>query len=391
MNHDTSLSFPRAALPRTPGADLRVVSGAQLRRRGLTAAQVSERCTHRGPWQQLLPGVYLLHTGPADGRERLRAALLYAGRPATGRRGTDTAGGTALTPGTDLTAGTGAAVGDAVVTGVAALALHGFAAAPPVPALTRIDVLVPRTRRLRTAGFVRVVRAALPRERTTVGGIPVVTAERAVADVVAGLDEPVAVRLLLTEAVRDGHCEPGPLVAELSAAKLLDRPAVTRAVELLLAEGRSIAEERLYAMVRLHRLPEPVWNVDLRLPGGPHLGSVDAYWPEEAVAVELDTAHAPRHAAASAPWPAPRGPRGRAERDRSRADHEHGRGRAEGEPAPAAHAVRREHLERLGVTVVRLRAERLREAMEEQADVVRTALRAARDREPAAYVVALPR
>lgn len=139
-----------------------MVTGAQLRRRGLTAAQISGRCTPRGPWQQLLPGVYLLHTGPADGRERLRAALLYAGRPATGRRGTSPAAGTGPAAGTDLIAGTGAAAGDAVVTGVAALALHGFAAAPPVPALTRVDVLVPRTRRLRAAGFVRVVRAALP-------------------------------------------------------------------------------------------------------------------------------------------------------------------------------------------------------------------------------------
>ncbi|MEU1090011.1 hypothetical protein ABZ401_24855 [Streptomyces sp. NPDC005892] len=379
MNHDTSLSSPRA-LPRTPGAELPVVTGAQLRRQGLTAAQVSERCTPRGPWQQLLPGVYLLHTGPAGGRERLRAALLYAARPAAGRRGAESGHGTSGTPGTSGTDGTGttgAAAGaeGAVVTGVAALALHGFAAAPPVPALTHVDVLVPRTRRLRATGFVRVVRAALPPEPLVVDGFPVVTAERAVADVVAGLDAPAAVRLLLTEAARDGHCEPAALVAELSAAKLLGRPVVTRAVELLLAEGRSLAEERLYAMVRVHGLPEPVWNVDLRLPGGPHLGTVDAYWPEEAVAVELDTARAPRYATAWPPRPAPRGSRGRAEPG----------------PGPVTHAVWREQLGRLGVTVVRLSAEGLRESAERQAGVVRTALRAARDREPASYVVVLPR
>ncbi|WP_328721661.1 hypothetical protein OHT52_20625 [Streptomyces sp. NBC_00247] len=369
MNHDTSLSSPRV-LPRTPGAEPRVVTGAQLREEGLTAAQVSGRCTPRGPWQQLLPGVYLLDTGPVGGRERLRAALLYAGRPAAGRRGSRSGREGA---GTDRT-GTAAGTEGAAVTGVAALALHGFAAAPPVPALTHVDVLVPRTRRLRTAGFVRVVRVALlPPESSVVDGFPVVPAERAVADVVAGLDDPAAVRLLLAEAARDGHCEPAALVAELSAAKLLGRPAVARAVELLLAEGRSLAEERLYTLVRVHGLPEPVWNVDLRLPGGPHLGSVDAYWPEEAVAVELDTARAPRCAAAS--WPAPRG----------------SGGRAEPEPGPAAHAVRREQLERLGVTVVRLSAEALREAAERQAGAVRTALCAARDRRPAAYVEALPR
>ena len=42
-------------------------------------------------------------------------------------------------------------------------------------------------------------------------------------------------------------------------------------------------------MVGDHGLPDPVWNVDLRLPGGPHIGGLDAYWPEQAVAVELDT------------------------------------------------------------------------------------------------------
>jgi hypothetical protein len=46
-------------------------------------------------------------------------------------------------------------------------------------------------------------------------------------------------------------------------------------------------------MVHEYGLPDPVWNVDLRLPGGPHLGGLDAYWPDQAVAVavavELDT------------------------------------------------------------------------------------------------------
>ena len=47
------------------------------------------------------------------------------------------------------------------------------------------------------------------------------------------------------------------------------------------------------ATYREHGLPDPVWNVDLRLPGGPHLGGLDAFWQEHSVAVELDT-RAPR-------------------------------------------------------------------------------------------------
>ncbi|NDZ61268.1 hypothetical protein G3I47_29090, partial [Streptomyces anulatus] len=164
----------------------------------------------------------------------------------------------------------------------------------------------------------------------------------------------------------DGHCEPAAVVRELSEAKLLGRPAVVGAVDSLLAEGRAVAEARLYAMVREHGLPEPLWNVELRQPGGLPLGGVDAFWPDQAVAVELD-ARAPRYGAP-----------GR-------------RGRAEEPPRWSAPAARREHLERLGITVVRLSPRKLREAADQQATVVRTALMAAADREPAAYVMVLPR
>ncbi|MBK3638484.1 hypothetical protein JHN52_37645, partial [Streptomyces sp. MBT97] len=180
---------------------------------------------------------------------------------------------------------------------------------------------------------------------------------RALADAVAGLTDATVVRRLLTEAVRGGHCEPAAVVRELSNAKLLGRPHVVDAVDSLLAEGRAIAEQRLYTMVREYGLPDPVWNVDLRLPGGPHLGGLDAYWPEQAVAVELDT-RAPRQDE-DALW--------------------------------SEYVRKREHLERLGITVVHITPKKLRDTMEQQAAVVRTALMASGDRDPAAYVVVLPR
>lgn len=183
---------------------------------------------------------------------------------------------------------------------------------------------------------------------------------RALADAVAELSDAGAVRRLLTEAVRAGHCEPPAVVRELTQARLLSRPHVVDAVDSLLAEGRAIAEDRLYRMVREYGLPDPVWNVDLRLPGGPHLGGLDAYWPEQAVAVELDT---------------------RAPRPGDRQD----------DALWSEYARKREHLERLGITVVHITPRKLRDAREQQATVVRTALMAANDRDPAAYVVVLPR
>ncbi|MER5277833.1 hypothetical protein ABT025_19020 [Streptomyces sp. NPDC002809] len=335
----------------------RVLSAAQLKARGVSPAQAGEQCRTGGPWQQPLPGVFVLHPGPLSGRERLRSALLYAGRaPSSGRRS-----GPARAGGTDD------GYGEAMVTGLAALSLYGFAAAPPAVSTDRVDVLVPRARRLRSVRYVRLVRTSEPPRPEQLDGMPVAPVARALADAVAGLTDGHAVRRLLTEAVRGGHCEPAVLVGELNRAKVLGRPQVVNAVDSLLAEGRALAEERLYDMVRTHGLPEPLWNVDLRLPGGPHLGAVDAYWPEEAVAVELDT-RAPRH---------------------SRLDD--ARRRQEHEAEWSAYATRREHLERLGVTVVNLTPKRLRDAREQQAAVVRTALTAAADRDPAAYVMILPR
>lgn len=355
MTQNTPL--PPCHLRITSDVRQRVFSAAQLKARGVSAAQAAGQCRPGGPWQQPLPGVYVLHPGPLSGRERLRSALLHAGRPPVSGRRTTPA----------RTGGADPAYGEAMVTGLAALALHGFAAAPPAVSLDRIDVLVPRVRRLRSVRYAHLVRTPELPEAEVLDGLPVAPVARALADAVTGLTDAFAVRRLLTEAVRDGHCEPAAVVGELNRAKVLGRPQVADAVDSLLAEGRALAEDRLYDLVRAHGLPEPLWNVDLRLPGGPHLGGVDAYWPEAAVALELDT-RAPRHS--------------RLDDDRRQEEHE-----AEW----SAYATRREQLERLGVTVVHLSPRKLRDALEQQAVVVRTALMAAAAREPAAYVMVLPR
>ncbi|MFC8170594.1 hypothetical protein [Streptomyces sp. NPDC057325] len=334
MNHNAPPTPPPLPLSSRTGRPRRLASSDQLRAQGVPAADVAARC-RPGGWQQVLPGVFLLQPGPPTGEDRLHAALLYARRPGTLPRQER----------------------EAMITGLAALTLHRFSSAPPLTALERIDVLVPRTRRLRSTGWVRVVRAPEAPEPVLLTGVPVAPVARAVADAVAGLSEAEAVRALLTEAVRGGHCEPGVIVRELSRARLLSRPHVVDAVDALLSEGRARSEERLYALVREFGLPDPLWNVDLRLPGGPHLGGVDAYWPDQAVAVELDT-RAPRQ---------------------------------DDDELWSEHARKREHLERLGITVVHLTPRKLREAMDQQAAVVRTALMAAPDRHPAAYVVVLPR
>lgn len=311
------------------------MTGRELRAHGVATGVLEERCGPGGPWQRWLPEVYLLHPGPPSGRERVQAALLYATRPARGQR----------------------TAPEAMVTGPAALALLGFPGVPGLDGLERIDVLVGAGRRLADAGDVSVRRApTLPRP-LSVSGLACAPVPRAVADTVAGLEDAKAVRKLLVESVRTAGCEPGTVVRALKAAGLLSLPRVADSVDALLAEGRSLAESRMYAMVRDFGLPDPLWNVDLRLPGGPYLASVDAYWPDQAVALELEAR--------------PAGP---------------------DEPVLWTRAERgHQRLAGLGVAVVRTTARKLRTAPAQQAAALRTALIAADDRPPNAYLAVLPR
>ncbi|MDT0417167.1 hypothetical protein RM574_16895 [Streptomyces sp. DSM 41982] len=333
-----------------------VADAAQLRARGISTARLTARCAPGGGWQRLLPGVFLLRSGRPTTEERLHAAVRYARRPPAGR-----ARGVPAQPTSEESRDPGTV---AMITGPAALALHGFPLEGPVGSLAtaeRYDVLVPRTRRLRSTAFVRIVRGAELPAPQQVTGVPTAPVTRALADTVAELSDAGAVTRLLGRAVREGYCGTGALLAELRRCGLMNRPCVLDAMETLLREDRGVAEERLYRMVEESGLPDPAWNVELRLPQGPSLGTVDAYWPEQAVAVELDTrVHRPGEAhEPDATW--------------------------------TESARKRERLELLGITLLHLTPRKLRDAAEQQSCVVRTALLTAADREPAAYVEVLPR
>src|SRR4051794_30660598 len=117
--------MPKTAPQASPAIKPRFPDGV-IRRRDLLAAGVSQhsvatRCRPGGPWQLLLPGVLLLANSPPTRRQRLRAALLYAGE-------------------------------DAVITGVHALQEHALA----VAGTEDVHVLVPIQKPIPTRGFMRI-------------------------------------------------------------------------------------------------------------------------------------------------------------------------------------------------------------------------------------------
>ncbi|MFE3555285.1 hypothetical protein ACFXKW_10530 [Streptomyces sp. NPDC059193] len=230
---------------------------------------ITSRTRPGGPWQRLLPRVYLLQTGPPDQRQRALAAVLYAAEPTADPLSGDTA----------------------ALTGGAALALLGIREAPYGPE-TPADVLIRAPRKLTGTPQVRPLPTSRWPRTITVCGIPSTRPVRAAADFASRAADADSdrIRSTLAQVVQAGWCHPHDLHAELRAARLLTRPAIRAAAAELLAGVRSIAEAQARDVLTATDLPTPLWNARLHTPDGTFLASPDAYWPDEGVALEIDSA-----------------------------------------------------------------------------------------------------
>jgi hypothetical protein len=187
-------------MPRTSPVDglrqlldsqLAVASRGQLLALGMPDRAMQYRLRPDGPWQALLPGIYLSVTGTPTFEQKEMAALLYAGP-------------------------------DSLVTGLAALAHHGIGrrlhhgfgshAGPDA-----IDILVPVKRQRLDVNFVRLHRTArLPAEAIAAGPLRLAPVPRAVADTAWHLTSVEDVRAVVTEALAASLCTAAELTAELN-------------------------------------------------------------------------------------------------------------------------------------------------------------------------------
>ena len=99
-----------------------VVTRAQALRTGLSHHAVSHRLRAGGPWQPLLPGVYLTVTGKPTQRQLDMAAVLYGGTYA-------------------------------VISGLAAVRHHRM----PGPETDSVDLLVPARRQCRSVSYLSLI------------------------------------------------------------------------------------------------------------------------------------------------------------------------------------------------------------------------------------------
>jgi hypothetical protein len=242
-------------LRRVLAAQHDLISSAQAHACGLTRKALAYRLRREGPWQRLLPGVYLAINGAVTQQQREMAALLYAGP-----RG--------------------------VITGPVAVRRHGLTSAGP----NVVDVLVPISVRRQNAGFVRLHRTArMPQRYFAAGQIRFAKPARAVTDAARSFTRFDDVRAVVCQAVQRGKCTVHELTEELHAGPSAGSALLREALAEIGDGVRSVAEAEFRRLILNSGLPKPMFNAQLFDARGKFIAMVDAWWQRAGVAAEVDS------------------------------------------------------------------------------------------------------
>jgi hypothetical protein len=173
-----------------------------------------------------------------------------------------------------------------VITGGAALRYHRL----PAPQSEVIDLLVPTNIQRQSVSFTRLHRTSrMPKTVCGPQSRAYALPARAAADAALWLGELREARAVISGAVQSGRCWATEIAAELDAGPTRDS-ALLRKVLAEVSEGvRSAPEAELRDLIMKARLPMPMFNPRLYLANGTFLGCPDAWWPEAALAVEVDS------------------------------------------------------------------------------------------------------
>jgi hypothetical protein len=233
-----------------------VIARWQAKRYGLDDARLRRRLRPDGPWQKVLPGVYVTETGTVTTEQRHMAALLFAGQ-------------------------------GAVITGAAAVRRHRRAFAGG----NDVEVLVPMSSRVQGHGYVRVQRTSrMPSTALSIRNLMFAPLARAVADAARAMLKPEDIRALVSEALQKGFgCTLEDLMKELRAGPAAGSGLFRAALAELASGVRFEAERNLKTCIDRSDLPRPMYNVRLYLPDGTFLAMTDAWWPDAGVAGEADS------------------------------------------------------------------------------------------------------
>jgi hypothetical protein len=247
--------YDRERLNRVLVEQFGAVSRAQALECGVSRGRLDHLVRPGGRWQRILPGVYVVNIGAVSVDQRAMAALLYAGPKS-------------------------------LLTGAAAVRRHRLQCA----GLNQVDVLVPEDVRVRSAGYVRIVRTGrMPTKCYRTQRIRFVLLPRAVADATRPMTSLGDVRAVVAEAIQKGRCDLASLVAELNDGPVAGSRFYRVALRECIAGSRSAAEGALMTLIGRSDLPEPMYNAELYTFDGAFLGIADVWWQRAAVVAEVDS------------------------------------------------------------------------------------------------------
>lgn len=212
-------------------------------------------------WRVVLPGVYAETPGEITARQRLRAALLYAGPTAM--------------------------LGDTT-----ALHAHRAAYLPPDP---HVRLLVSDTVQRLSRDFVVLRRTTRLPTPVSIAGMPVAPLDRAVSDFVARCADERASFAVAAAAVQSGRISIGQMLYEIEHGPARGRPRLIRSAESLLRGVRSLPERDFMELADGSEiLPPLLYNCLIQLPDGQCI-SPDALAPDAALIHETNSRefHAP--------------------------------------------------------------------------------------------------
>ena len=233
-----------------------VIAVRELERLGVPESTSYRRCRDGEPWQRLGPGIAALHNGTPTWRQQLIAALLHGGD-------------------------------DALITGGAALRLHGMRAGP---APTRVHLLIPHSTQVRSWGIFHVERTSRMPRGVEREGLAVAPLGRAVLDEVRLLKDPREIATVLAEPIRRRLLVPAQLLEELDAGCRKGSAAPRAVLHAAGADVWSPAEFDAKAWwLAQPDLPPARFNVAVHDLRGHQIGIVDVLVEELGFAWEIDS------------------------------------------------------------------------------------------------------
>ncbi|UOY00578.1 endonuclease domain-containing protein [Blastococcus sp. PRF04-17] len=230
------------------------------------------RAVHAGRWLEPIPGVIVLHSGSLTRRERLVAALTWAGDE--GRLSH-----------TSALHHLGARIEEPVALRRVA-GVRGQYEPPPDAGL--VQVTVPHGRHLESAGFVVVHQTRRPLGELVVDGLRTTSAARAAIDVALTATRRQDVDHVIADVLQKGLARVEDLVDEVRLAGRRATSWLKDAVADAARGMRSVGESDLRRVIVSAGLPEPEWGAEIVTPAGTYF--VDAYWRARRVAAEADGA-----------------------------------------------------------------------------------------------------